>query len=155
MAYFLNGSKQNELYPDTFLLPSSERLDLAGVGCTFYVCITDNALNGGERFWVKCTSIDNQTDTFKCKVVNQLLDFNLSIGDYITISRENILNIQTPEELEETIEFGRQKGIDKLYKLIERYEKHIPTNTEGMCDNHTHVLKEINNPWTIQDLKNM
>lgn len=150
---FLDAEKQNELYPDTFLLP---RLDLVGIGCTLYVCIVDPQNESSERFWVKCVDIHHQTQKYICIVVNELSLFDLAIGDEIHISKKNILNIQTQEEVDETIEFGREKGIDVLYELIERYEEQVSLHP-GLtcCNNHTHISPEINKPWTIKDLKEM
>jgi hypothetical protein len=96
---FRNAQLLARAHPDTFEVPSRERLARVGPGSGVQICAVDLAAGdlldaGGERFWVLVT--ERTGDHLLGRIENHLVatdEHGLSYGDYVSFSLDNIYNI--------------------------------------------------------------
>lgn len=84
----LDGVKQNELYPATFLIPSEDEIKILGEGDFVKVAAS------GERFWVQIEEIHE--GNFIARIDNDLVkskEHGLYYDEKIFFQAKNIINI--------------------------------------------------------------
>lgn len=103
MAYKIaSGVEKHRASPDTFWIPSDD--DKAGIQVGDYAKMIFNSDDGGsnERMWVKVTARDG--DSFKGTLANKPYGLPLKYGADIEFGPDNIIEILTPEALQEKLE---------------------------------------------------
>ena len=106
MGYLLtSGVELHEKHPDTFWIPDKEEKDSVRPGDCVKLIFSDGpGKPGGERMWVKVTSIvitSEGTESLKGTLANVPFWLSLEVGELIEFGPEHIIAVEEPNEPEE------------------------------------------------------
>lgn len=85
--YFENAREMSKKHPETFYAPSSQELSKLKEGHFVKVCVNS------ERFWCEIVEVDQESESIKASVANELIYSDIAVGEELSFKFENIYDI--------------------------------------------------------------
>lgn len=97
---FIDGIERNRENPKTFGIPTAQEISEVQPGWWIKVGLEKKAPaeweRGGERFWLKVTSVDKKSGLFVGQVDNDLTLFPDLTDAVLTVEGRHVIGIQEP-----------------------------------------------------------
>lgn len=85
--YFENAREMSKKHPETFYAPSSQELSRLKEGQFVKVCVNS------ERFWCEILEVNQESESIKASVANELIYSDIAVGEELSFKFENIYDI--------------------------------------------------------------